>query len=44
MKADVLIAGTIRELVDIINSNNIKKDNIVTILPQGENFFLIYYK
>jgi hypothetical protein len=41
---DVIISNTIRDLVHKVNEHDIKKDSIVTLLKNGEQFILIYYK
>lgn len=37
-------ANTIREIVRIANEEEIKRDNIVTLLKENGQFVLIYYK
>lgn len=39
----VIVANTIREIVKTANESKIKKDDIVTILKEGNQFILIYY-
>lgn len=40
----VLIDTTIRGIVNTVNENNIKRENIVTLLKENGQFMLIYYK
>lgn len=41
---DVIQAGSLRRLVEIVNDNGIMKEDIVHIHHDGEVFFLLYYK
>ena len=34
---------TIRELVDYVNTHKIQKSSIVTVLPDKDDFVLLYY-
>lgn len=36
-------APTVRELVDFVNTYNIPREDIVTMLPSKEGYILIYY-
>lgn len=38
-----LPATTIRDLIDQVNSADIQKEDIVTILKENETFILLYY-
>lgn len=40
----VLQANSLRELVDKVNDNGIMKEDIVKIVGDAENYFLLYYK
>lgn len=43
-KLNVIVTGTIRGIVRQANEENIKKEDIVTILKDRDQFILIYYK
>ena len=36
--------GTLREIVNYANENSIIRDNIVSLIKEGEQYILIYYK
>lgn len=36
-------AQTVRELIDIVNTYNIPKEDIISILPSREGYIMIYY-
>ena len=40
----VLIDTTIRGIVNIANTSDIKKEDIVTLLKENGQYMLIYYK
>ena len=41
---EVLQANSLRELVDKVNDNGVMKEDIVKIMRDNENYFLLYYK
>lgn len=40
----VMQAQSLRKLVDMVNDENIQKDDIVELFHDEEGFILIYYK
>lgn len=40
---EVITAGTIRELVGKANSMNLKKESIITLLKESNQYILMYY-
>lgn len=40
----VLMSPTVRGIVDTVNSEGIKKDNIVSLLKDNGQFILVFYK
>lgn len=36
--------STLREIVNYANENSIMRDNIVSLIKEGEQYILIYYK
>ena len=40
----VIMTDTLREMINIVNDNHIKKSDIVTLLKEREYFALVYYK
>ena len=42
-KMEILISTTIRDLVRQVNELKIQRDNIITIIKDNSQFFLIYY-
>ena len=42
-KMEILISTTIRDLVRQVNELKIQRDNIITIIKDNNQFFLIYY-
>ena len=41
---EVLISKTMRGIVTEANSLKIKKENIVTLFKEGDQYMLVYYK
>lgn len=39
-----IAANTIREIVKLANENNIKRENIVSLLKENGQFVLVFYK
>lgn len=39
-----IAANTIREIVKIVNKEEIKKEDIVSLLKENSQFVLVYYK
>lgn len=40
----VHISPTIRGIVNVVNKEGIKREDIITILKEGEQFVLLYFK
>lgn len=40
----VIMTDTLREMINIVNDNYIKKSDIVALLKEREYFALVYYK
>jgi hypothetical protein len=43
-KIQAAFVATMVELIQYVDSNDIKKDDIVTILPKESGYYIIYYK
>lgn len=44
MKAEVIQTRTLRELVNFLNTENINKENIVTVMQGNEGYSALYYR
>lgn len=40
----IMTSGTLREMVGKVNGTGIKKEDIVCLLKENEQYYLIYYR